>query len=89
MLLKNSILNLQHGDHIHLKDRNGVAATFDVNIGDALLNGEPEQVWLKDCYDDNVFLRKDPKGKNKVGYALFLSLKELAGAVEAGQFYIG
>lgn len=90
MMLKDSILNLHHGDRLHLKDRRGVIGTFQVNIEDALLNGESQQVWLKDNQsDESVFLRKKPQDSKSVGYALFLSLSELANTIESGQFYIG
>lgn len=90
MMLKESVLRLNDGDQVRLKDSNGTTATLQVYMGDALLNGDDHQVWLKGRQDSSsVFLRKTPQDSRSVGFALFRSLSELANTIESAQFYIG
>ncbi len=89
MILQDTILGLKQGQVITVNGKNGDPVTFSVNMGDALLNGDKNQVWLENG-DGNkrYYLRRLPEKRMSLGPALFSSLHELARTLESGKYYI-
>ncbi len=86
---QDTILNLKQGQMITVSGENGCPMTFSVNVGDALLNGDKNQVWLENGDGGHrSYLRRMPEKSMSVGPALFSSLQELARTLESGNFYI-
>jgi len=82
--------DLKVGKRITLLDAEGKAGCFHLNIGDALLNGNPNQVWLcDDQAQQPLYLRRLPEKPMTVGIALFSSLDELSETLVTGRYYIG
>ncbi|MBU3917275.1 hypothetical protein KKA14_17215 [bacterium] len=88
--MKNTVKELKHSEAITVTDSQGNAKTFHVNIGDALLNGNGQQIWLKHDNSNNVeYLRKLPVKPMSVGTALFSSFNDLLNTLDSGNFYFG
>ncbi len=88
--MKKNIQELKHSEAITITDKHGNAKTFNVNIGDALLNGNNRQVWLKRDESDNIeYLRKLPIKPMSIGTALFSSFNDLTRTLDSGEFYFG
>ncbi len=87
--MKKNIQELKHNETITITDFYGNVKTFQVNIGDALLNGN-RQVWLKhDNVNSTEYLRKLPVRPMSIGIALFSSFNDLLTTLKSGAFYFG
>ncbi|MCP4753118.1 MAG: hypothetical protein GY866_19695 [Proteobacteria bacterium] len=87
---KEIIIELQSGEKVTITDPTGLRKTLEIHIGDALLNGSNDQVWLKCNGSNNAeYLRKLPVEPMSIGTALFFSKDELANTLQSGEFYIG
>ena len=90
MIQPDVILSLKEGEMITVTGNNGCPVALSVNLGDALLNGDKNQVWLKNGDAVNrSYLRRMPEKRMSIGPALFSSLDELATVLESGNYYIG
>ncbi len=88
--MKKTIQELKHSEAITITDNQGIVKTFHVNIGDALLNGNNRQVWLKhDNSNSTEYLRKLPVKPMSIGTALFSSFNDLLKTLDSGNFYFG
>ncbi len=84
------IHTLKSGQRITITDPTGKKRSFQVTIGDALLNGQTDQVWLKhESNDHTEYLRKDPIEPRSIGTALFASLNDVADTLASQRYYIG
>ena len=85
-----SILSLKTGESITIFDAPSGLVEFCVNIGDAMLNGDNDHVWLaNDDLSRRRYLRRMPEKNMSIGPALFPSLEDLASVLETGDYYIG
>ncbi len=90
MPFKDDISKLKSGQQINIFDTQGNKKSFTVTIGDALLKGNNDSVWLKRNSKNGIeYLRKLPIKPMTIGPALFSSLEELAHTLESGNYYIG
>jgi len=89
MKLSESVLGLKNGAYVIITEQNSKPEIFSLNIGDALLNGDPNQVWLENSNSGKRrYVRRLPQNSMTIGPALFSSLTELARTLEEGDFYI-
>ncbi len=83
------ILDLKKGERIAIASDDAEPVVFCVNVGDAMLNGDSDQVWLEnDDSGKRQYLRRNPAGEMSIGPALFSSLADLAQTLETGDYYI-
>lgn len=89
MIPAETILNLKKGSSITISTVESEPVTFSLNIGDATLSGEGDQVWLESRNDEKrLYLRRMPDANMSIGPALFASLADLAETLETGVYYI-
>ncbi len=89
MTQQDLIQSLKQGEMITVNGENGCPVDFNVNVGDALLNGDQNQVWLENGDSGNrLYLRRMPEKRMSVGPALFSSFAELARTLASGNYYI-
>jgi hypothetical protein len=85
---KMSLNGITNGDRIRITLDNGEQKQFDVFIGDALLKGNENTIWLKtEESGKNIYLRKLPEKPLTIGVALFDSKSELETTLSSGEFY--
>ncbi len=90
MLQSDKILDLTQGEMITVTGNGGTSVAFKVKMGDALLNGNRNQVWLEHVDAGNrLYLRRMPEEKMSIGPALFASLADLARTLDSGNYYFG
>lgn len=90
MTLSEKILFMKNGAQITISGQNSEPVTLRLNIGDAMLNGNENQVWLENNESGKrLYLRRKPEGNMVIGPALFGSRFELAKILEQGDFYVG
>ena len=90
MIQADVIPSLKKGEMITVTGNKGFSVTLNVNTGDALLNGDKNQVWLETGDVTNrSYLRRMPEKRMSIGPALFASFDDLAAVLESGNYYIG
>lgn len=84
------IKQLKTGDMITLVDPGGNKGIFEVNTGDAMMNGETNHIWLCSAHScKKQYVRKLPENELAIGVALFASSEELSKTIQSKTFYFG
>ena len=80
------VLSLRHGQSVQIVSPLGEARVMKVMVGDALLHGHGQQIWLLDEITGH-YMRQLPEHVGDLGKALFYSYEEVFSCIETRNFY--